>query len=114
MTRLIVAIGLVVLCIPALIYLSWFVHCVLGRVCASHARRFCRRNCLEVSRSRWQPAFDKPGVKTESTLVQLDCLDMQRQRKLLLLLVWPFGVRKVVSEEQYPQSFDAQWPPSKT
>lgn len=50
------------------------------------------------------------GVKTEFTLVQLDCFDSQKQRRLVLLLVWPLGVRKLVSDEVYPESYDSQWP----
>lgn len=104
------AFALVVFGIPALLYLVWVVHCALDRVCVRHARRFCRRIGLEVSRVRWQMAFEKTGVKTEFTLVQLDCVDAQKRRKLVLLLVWPFGVRKLVSEEEYPESYDEQWP----
>ena len=93
--------------------LMYQVHCALDRVCVRHARRFCRRHGLEICRVRWQPAFEPSGgkrVKTEFTLVQLDCLDTQKQRKLVLLLVWPFGVRKMVSDERYPESYDEQWP----
>jgi len=49
-------------------------------------------------------------LKTESTRVQLDCFDAQRQRRLVLLLVWPFGVRKLLSDEIYPESYDSEWP----
>jgi hypothetical protein len=50
------------------------------------------------------------GVKTEFTLVQLDCLDGQKQRRLILLRVWLFGVRKLLSDEKYPEAYDSQWP----
>ena len=96
--------------IPAMLYLAWIVHCTLDRVCLKHARRFCDRSGLEICRVRWQPEFEESGLKTESTLVQLDCLDAQRQRKLVLLLVWPFGVRKLVSDELYPEAYDERWP----
>ena len=99
--------------IPACLYLFWLVHCAMGRVCVGHARRFCRRNGLEISRARWQPDFWAAGgkkIKTEFTLVQLDCFDARKQRKLVLLLVWPFGVRKLISTESYPESYDSQWP----
>lgn len=49
-------------------------------------------------------------VKTEYTLVQLDCLDGQKQRRLILLRVWPLGVRKLISDEMYPENYDSQWP----
>ncbi len=106
---------LVVVGLPAMMYLLWFVHATLDRVCVRHARRFCRRRGLDVSRVRWQMEFERRpdgrrGVKTESTLVQLDCLDGQKQRRLVLLRVWPLGVRKVVSDEIYPESYDNQWP----
>jgi hypothetical protein len=93
-----------------LMYLGWIVHCLLDRVCVRHARRFCERSGLKVCRVRWQMAYYESGVKTEFTLVQLDCFDAQRQRKLVLLRVWPFGVRKMVSNETYPESYDEQWP----
>jgi len=105
-------IAVLVVGIPLSLYLFWIVHCTLDRVCVRHARRFCARSGLEICRARWQPAFDTSGIKTESTLVQLDCLDVQKQRKLVLLLVWPFGVRKMLSDENYPESYDEQWPKS--
>ena len=108
--RVILVIVAILVGIPASLYLFWVVHCTLDRVCVRHARRFCERIGLEICRVRWQPAFDKSGVKTESTLVQLDCFDPQKQRKLVLLQVWPFGVRKMVSDESYPESYDEQWP----
>jgi hypothetical protein len=114
MMRVLLIVALVVLGIPALMYVFWFVHCTLDRCCVRHARRFCRQNGLEIRRSRCQPAFEKSGVKTESTLVQLDCFDAQKQRKLVLLLVWPFGVRELVSDEKYPESYDEQWPQTST
>src|SRR2546421_8073413 len=108
MTRVVLIGALVVVGIPALIYLFWVVHCTLDRVCMRHAQRFCRRSGLDIRRVRCQPAFEKSGVKTEFTLVQLDCFAAQKERRLVLLLVWPFGVRKTVSNEKYPESYDSQ------
>ncbi len=99
--------------VPVCLYLFWVVHCTLDRIIVRHARRFCRRRGLEISRVRWQPQFEPSGdkrVKTESTLVQLDCLDSQKQRRLVLVSAWLFGVRKLVSDEIYPESYDSQWP----
>jgi hypothetical protein len=110
MTRAVSIIVLVLVGVPALVYLLWFVHCTLNRVCMRHARRFCTRNGLETRRAKCQPAFEQSGVKTEFSLIQLDCVDAQNQRRLVLLLVWPFGVRKLVSNELYPESYDSQWP----
>jgi hypothetical protein len=39
--------------------------------------------------------------------MEIDCLDDQKQRRLLQLLVWPFGVRRVLSEEAFPEPEDA-------
>jgi hypothetical protein len=113
--RVLLICALVVVGIPALIYLLWFVHRALDRVCVRHARRFCRRHGLEIRRVRWQMEFERRsdgrrGVKTEFTLVQLDCFDSQKQHRLVLLRVWPLGVRKLVSDEIYPESYDSQWP----
>ena len=97
----------------AFLYLFWVVHCTLDRIIVRYARRFCSRRGLEISRIRLQPAFEPSGdrrVKTEYTLVQLDCLDSQKQRRLVLVLAWPLGVRKLVSDEIYPESYDSQWP----
>ena len=107
-------IGFVIFSI-ALMYVAWVVHRILDRVCVRHARSFCRRHGLEVSRVRWQMEFEvRPdgsrGVKTENTLVQLDCFDSQKHRKLVVLRVWPLGVRKLVSDEIYPESYDSKWP----
>jgi hypothetical protein len=110
MTRALLIVALVLCGIPALIYLLWGVHCALDRLCVRHARAYCRRRGFEVCRVRWQPEFEPSGVKTEFTLVQLDCINAQKQRRLLSLLVWPFGVRKLLSDEEYPDSYDEQWP----
>ena len=107
---IIVFILIVILDLPLLLYA---VHCGLGYCCVRHARRICRRNGLEIRRSRAGMAFNQSGVKTEFTIVELDCLDGQKQRKLVRLLVWVFGIRKVLDDEKYPESFDGQWPPSR-
>jgi hypothetical protein len=109
----ILTIAVYIAAIPVVLYSFWVVHCTLDRVIVRHARRFCSRRGLEISRVRWQPAFEPSGgkrVKTESTLVQLDCLDAQKQRRLVLVSAWPFGVRKLISDEIYPEAYDSQWP----
>src|SRR5215469_4526913 len=83
-----VVVGAGVLALP----LFYFVHYGLEYCYLVHARRFCRRHGLELSRWRCEPACDKSGLKTEFTLVELDCLDNQKQRRLVRLLVWVFGV----------------------
>lgn len=103
-------VALVVCGAPLLLYLFWCVHCALDQLCVRHARKFCQRNNLHLSRVRWQPQFDTSGIKTEFTLVQMDCLDPQKQRRLVLLSVWPFGVRSLMSNEEYPNSYEQQWP----
>jgi hypothetical protein len=111
--RVLLFIGLVVVSIPVTLGLWLVVHLALAWVCVNHARRFCRRHGLEVCRARWQPACEPSGdrmIKTESTWVQLDCSDAQKERRLVLLLVWPFGVRKLLSDEKYPESYDEEWP----
>lgn len=115
MIRVLLIVALVVVGIPAVLYAFWVTHIMLGRLCVRHARRFCSQSGLEFRRARWQPEFERRpdgsrGVKTEFTLVQLDCLDVQKQRRLVVLSVWPFGVRKTVSDEPYPDSYDSQWP----
>jgi hypothetical protein len=89
----IVVIG--VLSLPAL----YFVHRCLEYHYLWLARRYCAKNGLKPVRWRCGPEFEKSGVKTEFTVVELDCLDNQQQRKLVRLLVWVFGIRKVISDE---------------
>ena len=100
----------VALGIPAVLCMSWLVHRCLERFCEKHAERFCRRHGLEIRRLRSQPECEQSGIKTESTLVQLDCLDEQGQRRLVLLSVWPLGVRRMISHEPYPDFYDNHWP----
>jgi len=69
-----------------------------------YARRFCRKNGFKMVNWRSGPAFDESGFKTEFTIFELDCLDGQSQRKLIRLLIWIFGIRKMLSNENYPES----------
>ena len=113
MTRALIIVGFVAVGIPMLLYAHYVTHILLGRLCVRYAQRFCKRSGLEVSRARWHPEFevsDGKRIKTESTWVQVDCLDAQKQRRLVLLSVWAFGVRTTVSDEPYPESYDSQWP----
>ncbi len=82
------------------------VHCGIEYCCLVYARRFCRQQGFKISRWRCGPAFDRSGVKTEFTLVELDCLDGQNQRRLVRMLVWLFGIHIVLSDEKYPESHD--------
>ena len=110
MLRVLSILALIAVGVPALMYCFWIVHRTLDCLCVGHARCFCKRNCLKILRVRWRPEFEPSGVKTESTLVQLDCRDAGEQRRLVLLKVWPFGFRKIVSDEAYPEVYDKQWP----
>jgi hypothetical protein len=103
-------IALFVIGLPFVMFLFVLVHRTMVKICVRHARKFCDRKGLKVNRYRWQPAFDRRGVKTEFTLVQLDCLDAQKQRRLLVLAVWPLGFRKIASDEPYPDGYDEKWP----
>jgi hypothetical protein len=82
------------------------VHCGLVYCCLVHARRFCRNHGFQPARWRSRPEFDQSGIKTEFTVVELDCLDLAGQRRLIRLLVWVFGIRKLLSDEKYPESLD--------
>lgn len=114
--QLLVWAALIVVGVPAFLYFFWLVHCAMDSICMWHARRFCTGNGLEVNRVRCQSAFEKSGVKsgvkTESTLVQLDCFDIKKERRLVLMLTWPFGIRKQLSDEKYPEDYGTQWPES--
>jgi hypothetical protein len=110
MTQVLLIITLVVIGIPVVLYTFWMVHIGLDYLYVRHARRFCRQNGLKIRRIRMRPEFDSSGVKTECTEVQLDCVDAQQQRRLVLLAVWLFGIRKTVSNELYPESYESEWP----
>jgi hypothetical protein len=102
--------ALIALGIPVIFFVLVMVHYAQDRVCVRHARRFCRKNQLEIDRIRFQPARDPSGIRTEFTLIQVDCQDIEKQRKLIVLLVWPFGVRKILSNEKYPDHYEEKWP----
>jgi hypothetical protein len=96
---------LLIVCVLA-VPLGYLVHCGLNYCCLVYARRFCRRQGFKIIRWRCGPALEQSGVKTEFTLVELDCLDGQNQQRLVRLLVWLFGIHRVLSDEKYPESRD--------
>ena len=90
----------------AVSYFTYLVNCTLNRICVWHAKRFCKRNGLAAQRASWQMEFElrpdgRRGVKTEFTVVQLECFDSQNQRRLVSLRVWLFGVRKMLGDEKH-------------
>jgi hypothetical protein len=96
------ATGIIVIVVAAAVALPAFYFAHRGLKCCYllHGRRFCRKNGLKLVRWRSGPEFDASGVKTEFTILELDCLDVQKQRKLVRLLVWIFGIRKVLSGDE--------------
>ena len=94
----------------------WYaVHCALEKYCyIFYARRFCRKIGFEPVSWRCGPAFDKSGVKTEYSIVEVHCLDSDRQMRLVRLLVRVRGVKAVLSIEPpeaiSPQSAKAEPP----
>ena len=98
-----VVIGLAIALLPGPLLLYGPVHRVLEWICVRHARRFCIRLGLQPNRMRWRPDFDKSGLKTEFTFIQLDCFDHRGARRLVTLLVWPLGVWKQVGNEAFTE-----------
>jgi len=92
-----------IICGILVVPLSWWIHCTLELCYIRIARRFCTRRGLTPSRYRCRPAFDDTGVKTEYSLVELDCNDPKEGRQLVKLLVWIFGVHKVLSIGPFPE-----------
>lgn len=82
----------------------YFVHGGILYCCWVQACRFCRKNGFEPARWRCRPEFDKSGVKTEFTIIELDCLDASGDRRLIRLRVWLFGVRAILSNEKFAES----------
>ena len=75
------------------------VHAGLGRLYLAYIRRFCRKRGLSISRIRH-------GRMGEGVLVDLDCLDADQRRRLIRLLVWIFGIRQVLRNEDWAED----WP----
>lgn len=92
----------VVLTVPTLL----LVHRGLSYCYLQFARRFCAKRGLLLSRWRCGPAFEGTGVRTEYWIVDLDCQHPQDGRQFVRLLVWIFGVRKVLVIEPF-QEYDA-------
>ena len=89
-----IVIGLIALSFP---FLGYGVHVCLIKYCYLwHARRFCRKNKLELL--TWMAGFcfeESAGkrVKTEYTAFALDCRDNHGKRHTVNLAVGVFGVR---------------------
>ena len=97
----------VVVLTPFLIYI---VHRLLNVLYLIYAKRFCEKNGFRPVRWRIGMAFNTRGIKTEYSIVQLDCVDSQNQKRFVSLLVWAFGIRKVVKNEAYAESCPEDWP----
>lgn len=67
--EIIVAIVAGVLALPFFVY----VHVWLERCYLAYAMRYCRKHGYVVSRCRVGPLFDEDGIKTEYSLVVIDC-----------------------------------------
>jgi glucose-6-phosphate-specific signal transduction histidine kinase len=59
------------------------------------ALAYCRKNGRDPIKWRCAPAFHN-GFKTEFTIVQVLCSDDNDHKSLARLLVWVFGVKKVL------------------
>lgn len=86
-----------VLAIP----LMWYVHRGLERCYILFGRRFCKKRGLTVSEARCGPEFEDSGVKAEYPIVEFECVTAEGVRQLVRLRVWIFGVKKVLSIEDF-------------
>jgi len=91
---LIIVIG--ILAIPSL----FFVHCILEYSYLAYARRYCRKHGLTFLKYRCAPWFEN-SMKTEYSLVEVVCLNEQKQQQLIRLLICFFGIHKILSIEDY-------------
>jgi uncharacterized damage-inducible protein DinB len=98
--------GLIVVAIPCTLVLWLLVHRAMERCYLAHAARYCRKRGLNWVRARIGPEFDDEGVKTEFTVIELDCRDAQGERQLVRLQVWLFGVRRDISREKIMDLLD--------
>ncbi len=97
-----------IVCGVITIPLFWWVHCGLESWYVRLGRSFCTRRGLTPSRWRCGPQFDDAGVKTEYSVVEIDCDRPEEGRQLVRLLVWIFGVRKVMSIGPFPEEEEGQ------
>lgn len=98
-----VFIGIIALLTP---FVGFWVHVALIRHCYLwYARRFCRKNRLELLSWRAGSCFEESGgkrVKTEYTAFALDCRDNQGERRVVNLLVSVLGVKAAFGLPGYP------------
>ena len=92
------------------IFMIFAVHVALVHCYIAYAVRSCRKRGYKPSRCRCCPAFDG-RVKTEYSIVELDCLSPDKQRTLVRLLVWAFGVRETLAIEPFVEKpgEDSTW-----
>ncbi len=104
--EIITAIVVGILALPLLV----FTHGWLERCYVAYAMRYCRKHGYVVSRCRVGPLFDEDGIKTEYSLVVIDCLDQNQRHMLLQLKVWAFGVSQVLSADDFPTEHSGEEP----
>jgi hypothetical protein len=105
MFGMLIIVSYIVLAVVGLL-LFFIVHNALERCYVMYSLRYCRKSGFEPSRWRCGPEFDESGLKTEFSLVELDCLDIHGERRLIRLKVWVFGIRKLLGAEKYPDSHE--------
>ena len=93
----------------AVLPVMYLVHLGLNRCYFLYVQRYCSKHDFKISRYRLGSAF-QDGVKTEYSLMEIDCLDNIKQHKLIRLVVWIFGIRSV-SIESFPDQSqdDSNW-----
>jgi hypothetical protein len=89
-----IVIGIIALSAPLV---GYWVHVSLIKYCYLwYARRFCRKNDLELLAWMAGYCFEESGgkrVKTEYTAFALDCRDSHGGRRVVNLLIGVFGVK---------------------
>lgn len=75
--------------------LYWLTHILLQSWYQFLARRWCARQGMTPLRWRSGPEFDSTGIKTEFTVVEVECDHPEDGRKYVQLRIWVFGVRQV-------------------
>ena len=104
LTGFVLLIGLILLFVLTA-FLWYFVHRFLVEYCyLPYARRWCVKNGFEVAASQSFFVFTPSGPKSEYTGFELTCLDGNKQKRFVVLLVGVFGVKRVVSIAEAPLS----------
>jgi hypothetical protein len=84
------------------------VHFLLYYYFLIYALLFCSRNRYTLQKWKCGMALDMEGIKTESTVFELDCLDAEKQPRFVRLVSGFFGIRELLVDEGHSEEDKAR------